>query len=118
MTTSEKVPDRRADIRQDLSLQITLSGHNGETVNLSATGVYFEVTTNDTEAFLPGRTIPVQIDASPITPDFKTIDIKLKGNGSVVRSDIKDVTTHGDRLGVAMKFEEKLDLQMDLLQGL
>ena len=118
MTTSERVPDRRADIRQDLSLQITLPGHKGETINISATGVYFEVITNDIEAFSPGTTIPIQIEASATTPGFKTRDINLKGNGEIVRNDIKGVTSHGTRLGVAMKFKERLDLKMGLSQGL
>jgi hypothetical protein len=116
MTTSERVPDRRVDIRQDLSLQITLPGHKGETINISAAGVYFEVMTNDIEAFSPGTTIPVQIEASAITPGFKAREINLKGNGEIVRNDIKDVIPHGHRLGVAMKFKERLDLQMHLSQ--
>ena len=118
MTTSERVPDRRADIRQDLSLQITLPGHKAETINISATGVYFEVLTNDIEAFSTGTIIPIQIEASAITPGFKAREINLKGDGEIVRHDIKDELPHGHRLGVAMKFEERLDLQMDLPQGL
>ncbi len=118
MTTSERVPERRADIRQDLSLQITLPGHKGETKDISATGVYFEVLTSDIEAFSPGATIPIQIEASAITPGFKARDINLKGSGSVVRNEIKDVIPYGHRLGVAMKFKEKLDLEMELSQGL
>ena len=118
MTTNEKVPDRRVDIRQDLSLQITSLGHKGETKNISATGVYFEVLTNDIEAFSTGTTIPIQIEASAITPGFKAREINLKGDGEIVRNDIKDVIPHGHRLGVAMKFKEKLDLNMHLSQGL
>jgi hypothetical protein len=95
-----------------------LPGHKGETINISAAGVYFEVITNDIEAFSPGTTIPIEIEASAITPGFETRDINLKGSGSVVRNDIKDFTSHGTRLGVAMKFDDKLDLQMDLSQGL
>ncbi|MGR3301106.1 MAG: hypothetical protein ACUZ8I_01245 [Candidatus Scalindua sp.] len=113
MTTSEEVPDRRADTRLDMALQITLLGHKGETKNISATGVYFEVITDDTDAFFPGRTIPVMINASSIIPGFRTKDIQLKGNGAIVRNDIKGVTSNGDRLGVAMKFKERLDLKMD-----
>ncbi len=118
MTTNERVPDRRADKRLYRSLQITLPGHKGEIINISATGVYFEVITNDIEAFSPGTTIPVQIEASSITPGFESREINLKGNGVIVRSDIKAFTGHGNRLGVAMKFEDKLDLQMDSSQGL
>jgi len=118
MMTNERVPERRADIRQDISLQVTLPGHKGETINISAAGVYFEVLTNDIEAFSAGTIIPIQIEASAITPGFKAREINLKGSGSVVRNDVKDVIPHGHRLGVAMKFEERLDLQMDLPKGL
>ncbi|MFQ5688135.1 MAG: hypothetical protein ACE5GV_15915 [Candidatus Scalindua sp.] len=118
MLTSEQVPDRRVDKRLDLSLQIISNGHKGETVNISSTGVYFEVITNDINAFVLGTMIPIQIKASATTPGFKSRDINLKGSGSVVRNDIKNVISQGNRLGVAMKFEDKLELQMGLSQGL
>ncbi len=114
MTTNERVPDRRVDKRLDLALQIMLLDHIGETKDISATGVYFEVITNDTEAFFPGRTIPIQIEASAITPGFKAREIHLNGYGAIVRNDIKGVTSQGDRLGVAMEFKQRLDLKMDL----
>ncbi len=118
MMTSERVPDRRADIRQDMALQVMANGHEGETVNISSTGVYFEVITDVIDLFSPGTLIAIQIKVSKITPGFKARDIKLSGSGSVVRNDMKGVTTRGDRLGVAMKFDERLDLQMGLFQGL
>ncbi len=118
MTTSEGDSEDRASERLDMALQIVLPGQKGETINISATGVYFEVITNDMEAFSPGTTIPIQINASATTPGFEPRDIKLKGNGSVVRNDIKDVTGHGNRLGVALEFKDKLDIQMDQFQGL
>ncbi len=118
MTAIECGPDKRVSERLDLALKITIPGQIGETINISATGVYFEVTTNDTDAFFPGRTIPVLINASPIIPGFRTKDIQLKGNGAIVRNDIKGVTSQGDRLGIAMKFKERLDLKMGLSQGL
>ncbi len=113
MTTSENDSNKRVSERLDLALQIMLPGQKGETINVSATGVYFEVITNDIEAFSPGTIIPIQINASATTPGFESRDIKLKGNGSVVRNDIKDVTGHGNRLGVALEFKDKLDLLMD-----
>jgi hypothetical protein len=113
MSTSERDSDKRANKRLDLALQIMLNGQKGETINISATGVYFEVITNDIEAFSLGTTIPIQINATTTTPGFEPRKVKLKGNGSIVRNDIKDVTSHGNRLGVAMEFKGKLDIQMD-----
>ncbi|MGR3302052.1 MAG: hypothetical protein ACUZ8I_06050 [Candidatus Scalindua sp.] len=106
------VIDKRASERIDLAFQIMLNGHVGETKNISSTGVYFEVITNDIEKFSPGTTVPIQINAFTSTPGFEPRDIKLKGNGFIVRNDIKNLSRHGNRLGVAMKFEKKLDLQM------
>ena len=106
------VIDTRASERLDLAFQITLNGHKCETINISATGVYFEVITGDIEVFSPGITIPIQINASVHTPGLEPRYINLKGNGSVVRNDIKNITSHGNRLGVAMKFKESFDLKM------
>ena len=62
--------------------------------------------------YSPGTIIPIQIKTSATTPGFETRDIILKGKGSVVRNDIKEVTSHGNRLGVTMEFKEKLELLM------
>ncbi len=113
MTTTEKDSNKRVSERLELTLQITIPGQKGETINISATGVYLEVITKDIEAFSPGTIIPIQIKTSSTTPGFETRDINLKGMGSVVRNDIKDVTSKGNRLGVAMEFKEKLSLKMD-----
>ena len=112
MTITESDNGKRVSERLDLALHITIPGQKGETVNISATGVYFEVITNDMEAFSPGTIIPIQIKASATTLGFEARDINLKGKGSVVRNDIKNITAHGNRLGVALEFKEKLDLQM------
>ncbi len=118
MSTSERNSDNRANERLGLALQVMSNGHKGETINISSIGVYFEVVTKDIEAFSPGTTIPIQVNASTTTPGFGSRDIKLKGNGSIVRNDIKNVTSHGNRLGVAMEFKDKLDILMGQSQGL
>ncbi len=112
MTATKDGSSKRVSERLDIELQISIPGQRGETINISATGVYFEVITDDIDAFAPGTIIPVQIKASATTPGFEKRDISLKGSGSVVRNDIKNVTTHGNRLGVALEFKEKLDLNM------
>jgi|TARA_B100002003_G_C13994245_1_gene480274 hypothetical protein len=104
--------DARRSKRLDLAFPIMLNGHNGETKTISSTGVYFEVITDDMEIFSPGRTIPFQINAFATTAGFDPRDLKLYGNGSIVRNDIKNISSHGNRLGVAIEFKEKLDLQM------
>ncbi len=103
----------RVSERLDLALHVMLPGREGKTVNISATGVYFEVITDDMEAFSPGTIIPIQIKASTTTPGIELRDIMLKGMGSVVRNDVKDVTIRGNRLGVALEFKDKLNILVD-----
>ncbi len=112
MTSEMYEDDARASKRIDLVFPIMLNGYNGETKNISSTGVYFEVITNDMEIFSPGRTISFQINASAATPGFVPRDIKLNGNGSVVRNELKRISRHGNKLGVAIEFKEKLDLRV------
>ncbi len=86
MQTKEKYSDRRHNQRrhddrrcnpgrqserQNISFEILLSDQNGETINVSASGVYFEVATNDMEAFSPGTIIPLQINAVTTAPYSK-----------------------------------------------
>ena len=113
MQVKEKDSDKRNNERIDLSFLISLPGQDGKTKNISASGVYFEVITNDIEAFTPGTIIPIQITAITTTPGFEERKIKLKGEGCIVRNNIEDVTTHGNRLGVALEFKDKLNIIPD-----
>ncbi len=115
MQVKEKDSDKRDNERIDLSFLISLPGQNGKTKNISASGVYFEVITNDIEAFAPGTTIPIQITAITATPGFEERKIKLKGEGCVIRNSIEDVTSHGNRVGVALEFKDKLNILPDLI---
>ncbi len=105
--------DERISERLDLALQILLLDHEGETINISASGVYFEVITKRREAFFPGTIAAVQINVAITTPGLEGRGIKIKGNGFIVRNEIKDVTVRGNRLGVALKFDEKLNILID-----
>ncbi len=115
MQVKERTSDKRSNKRINLSFLISLPGQNGKTKNISASGVYFEVITNDTEAFTPGTIIPVQITATTTTHGFEERRIKLKGEGCVVRNSIEDVTTHGNRVEVALEFKDKLNILHDLI---
>jgi hypothetical protein len=115
MQVKERDSDKRNNERIDLSFAISLPGQDGETKNINASGVYFEVITDDIEAFAPGTTIPIQITATTNTPGFEERNIQLKGEGRVVRNNIKDVTTQGNRLGVALEFKDKLNILPGLL---
>ena len=110
MTVEEKEADKRHNTRLDLSLEISLPNQNGKTVNISASGVYFEVITNDIDAFNLGTTLPVKIAAMTNTPGSQERKIKLNGDGCVVRSDIKEVTNRGNKLCIALKFKDTLNI--------
>lgn len=113
MTDEEKDADHRTTERMDLALQIAVPGQEGKTINISASGVYFEIVTSDMKTFMPGTTMPVKIDAVTSTPGCDDRNVKLHGQGTIVRNDIKDVTSDGNRLGVALEFKEKLEISID-----
>ncbi len=102
--------DKRDNTRLDLALGISLPDQDGKTINISASGVYFEVITDDVDAFAIDTIIPVKIAAITTTPGFEERKIKLSGNGCVVRSDIKEVTNRGNKLCIALKFSDALNI--------
>lgn len=113
MTGMGKGIEHRVSKRKDRALLILLPDQEGEIVNISASGVCFEVITNDINAFSLGTTIPIEINATTSTPGLEERDVRLKGKGSVVRNDIKDVTRRGNRLRVALEFKEKFDISLN-----
>ena len=104
---------RRRNERLNLSFEILLSDQNGETINVSASGVYFEVATNDMEAFSPGTIIPLQINTVTNTAESRERKLKLSGRGKVIRNCIIENPEHESSLGVAVKFMDKLNIVVD-----
>ncbi len=94
MKVEELDSDKRENTRLDPSLEISLPDQNGKTLNISASGVYLEVISDDVDAFAIGTTLPVKIAATTATPGFEERKIKLNGNGCIVRNDIKEVTNY------------------------
>ncbi len=104
---------RRSDARLNHSFEVSVLDYEGKTVNVSARGVYFEVTTNDMEAFPPGTSIPLQINAVTNTPDGRESKYKLSGIGTVIRNFIIENPDHANSLGVALEFTETLNTELD-----
>ena len=104
---------RRGDVRLDSSFEASLLDHNGKTVNVSASGVYFEVITNDMEAFPLGTTIPLQINAVTHTYEGREGTLRITGRGKVIRNCIIENPDHANSLGVALEFTEKLHTDTD-----
>ena len=109
MSTEELDSDKRDNQRLNLSFDISLPQQKGKTINVSATGVYFEVITDDIDAFAPGSVIPLQISAV----DTNKRELNLSGEGLIIREDIKEKSADGSRLCVAVQFTEKLNVNMD-----
>ena len=104
---------RRRNERLNISFEISLSDLDGKTINVSASGVFFEVITNDMEAFSPGTIIPLQIDTVTNTPGSRERNLKLSGRGTVIRNWIIENPGHENSLGVALEFTEKLNIIED-----
>ncbi len=107
--SKESDSENRLNQRLNLSFDISLPDQKGKTINISATGVYFEVITDDIDAFAPGSIIPLQISAV----DTNERTLNLSGEGLIIREDIKDASADGSRLCVAVQFTEKLNIDMD-----
>lgn len=118
MNAKEKYYDRRHSERKgntrrgcerlNCSFEISIPGHNGKTVNVSASGVYFEVVTNDMEVFSPGATIPLQIVVLTHTNEDRDNQLVISGRGKVLRNCIIERPDHANSLEVALEFTEKL----------
>ncbi len=107
--------DRRCNPRRcneiiNLSFEILLPDQNGKTINVSASGVYFEVALKDMEAFSPGTTIPLQITTVTNTPEFRERKIRFSGRGTVIRNCIIENPDYENSLGVALEFMEELNV--------
>jgi hypothetical protein len=113
MQKEEKYSDRRRNKRLNSSFEVSLLDQEGKTINVSASGVYFEVLTNDMEAFSPRATIPLQINTVTNTPEYRERKLKFRGRGTVIRNCIIENPDHENSLGVALEFTEKLKTVLD-----
>lgn len=104
---------RRRDVRLYRSFGISLLNYNGKVVDVSASGVYFEVITNDVKAFSQGTTIPLQINAYTHSYEGREVKFIISGRGKVVRNCIIMDLDHSNSLGVALEFTEKLHTGFD-----
>ncbi len=101
---------RRRNERLNLSFEISLPDQDGKTINVSASGVYFEVAIKDMEAFSPGTIIPLQINTVTNTPECRERRLKLSGRGTVIRNCVIENPVHDNTLGVALEFTDKLKM--------
>ncbi len=108
-----KHDERRNNLRLKRSFDVSLLDHSGKTVNVSGRGVYLELATNNFEVFPTGTSILLQMNAVTNTYDGREIKLKLSGTGTVIRNSIIENPDHANRLGVALKFTEQLNSELD-----
>ena len=104
---------RRRNERLNLSFKISLPDQDVKTINVSSSGVYFEVAIQDMEDFSPGTTIPLQINTVINTSEYRERKLKLSGRGAVIRNCIIENLDLDSSLGVAMEFTETLDIVLN-----
>ncbi len=104
---------RRNDARLNLTFEVSILDHNGKTVNVSARGVYLELATNNFEVFPTGASILLQINVATNTSDGGEKKFLLFGRGTVITNCIIENPDHTNSLGVALKFTEQLNTELD-----
>ncbi|MHC4181853.1 MAG: PilZ domain-containing protein [Planctomycetota bacterium] len=102
--------EKRFEKRLDISLPITLLDSKAISKNVSPGGIYFEVVTDDIEKYFPGKSTKVEITATTSTHEISGQVVKLTGIGVVTRTDKLFSDRHGEKLGVALRFNKKLNL--------
>jgi len=111
--------DRKCDLRRDnerqnVSFEVLFDSQDGKTINVSASGIYFEVPTTGIEAFSPGTEIPIQINTVTAAPhSSRETKLKLTGRGLIIRSCIIENPDQENSLGIAVKFIDKLNIIVD-----
>ena len=106
---SDKKLNQRINQRLNLSFDVSLSDRKGKTINVSASGVYLEIVTDDVDAYAPGSVIPLQIYA--VNNNDRTLN--LSGEGLIIREEIKETSSAGSRVCIAVQFTEKLNVHME-----
>lgn len=98
--------ERRTEKRLKLSLPMRIFGCDVKTDNISPKGVYFEVTSKDTEDFSPGKEVIVYIEGySKSVQAGKSVWITV--SGVIVRVDKKGLIKNKNKLGVALRFSKE-----------
>lgn len=104
-----KGPERRVERRLEYSLPISLLNYKLTSDNISPSGVYFEMATDEVEPFSLGRTVDLEILAKAYTPVGHGKTFRLTGIGKIVRNN----KTGNKKYGIALLFNEKLEILFD-----
>ena len=105
--------ERRTQKRLELALPIKLHSHKGKSGNISNSGVYLEMVTENIEKFSKGKTMKFEVTTTTSRVGFENRILGLSTNGVIVRSDKITGRNNETRLGIALEFSEMLEIKSD-----
>jgi hypothetical protein len=108
MSNCFKGTERRVERRLEYSLPISLLNYKLNSDNISPSGVYFEMATDDVEPFSLGRTVELEILAKTYTPVSPSRTFRLTGIGEIIRNNEIGNNQYDKKYGIALLFSEKL----------
>ncbi|ODS32251.1 MAG: hypothetical protein SCARUB_02645 [Candidatus Scalindua rubra] len=80
--------DRRANTRLELSHTIMILNHEAVSIDISYSGAYCEVETDDVDLFVPGKQITFEIVGSACTSNrLPGKIVRVIGRGVIMRTD-------------------------------
>ncbi len=104
---------RRKVTRLNRSFNVSVHGFTGRSINVSARGVYLEASINDMGAFPIGASLWLLMHLESTMLENREIKYRISGRGTVVRNCTFQYSNQTDRMGVAFKFTEKLNTEID-----
>lgn len=107
--------DRRSNARLEFSHKIIMLNHEAVSTNISYSGAYCEVETDDVNLFAPGRKITFEIVGNICTSNNRLPgkNARVIGRGLIIRCD--EIETAGIANG---KRTKKVGIALKLLKGL
>ena len=111
MSNHLKEIERRTEQRIELSLPITFFDQKVETKNVSSDGVYFKVITSNIGNYSLGKVFIIGIETANFMSALSGEKAEHTGFGVIVRVDEIYTTNHDIKLGVAMKFSERINMK-------
>ncbi len=110
---NDDVNERRANKRLELALVIKLLDHEAMSRNISPGDAYLEVVTHNVDKFSPGKMMEIEVSTVVSQIGLPERTVRLYTKGDIVRTDIINNNEHETKLGVALKFNEKLKLKLN-----
>ena len=105
--------ERRSHKRLELVMPISLHSHKGKSGNISNSGVYLEMITDNAENFLKGKMMEFEVTAKTSKIGFENRILGFSTKGVIVRAEKIDSRNNETKLGIALEFNEKLKIRPD-----